>query len=86
MHGFLTDFFSIVKFEVHIRKTQLDDLAKIDHIILRAITGSQAKSPNEFLYLKTDLLANVEITKRVYNEIKMSPLPGDWINLMKKLD
>ena len=81
----------------------IQDLEKIDHMIIRCITGAQAKVPVEFLYLETSSLtiSNVisvrrmgylqvllkrhtrEITRRVYNAMKISPLPGDWIHNVK---
>ena len=36
--------------------SDIKDLEVIDHDILRAITGAQAKSPTEMLYLETALV------------------------------
>ena len=85
------------------KEQNIQDLEKIDHMILRCITGLQAKAPTEFAYMETasQTITNVisvkrmsylqvilkrhpnEITQRVYNAMKMSPLPGDWIHRLK---
>ena len=82
------------------KQQNIHDLEKIDHMILRSITGIQAKAPTEFAYMETasQTVTNVisvrrmtylqvilkrhadEITQRVYNAMKISPLPGDWIH------
>ena len=72
-------------------------------MIMRCITGAQAKVPIEFLYLETasQTISNVisvrrmiylqviikrhenKITRKVYNAMKLSSLPGDWILLVQ---
>ena len=47
--------------------TDIQELSKIDHMILRSITGAQAKIPIEFLYLETSSqsVSNVITVRRM---------------------
>ena len=85
------------------KEQNIQELEKIDHMILRSITGAQSKVPIEFLYLETSsqTVSNVisvrrlsylqvllkrptsEVTRKVYEAMKISPLPGDWIQYVK---
>jgi hypothetical protein len=85
------------------KEQNIQELEKIDHMILLSITGAQSKVPIEFLYLETSsqTVSNVisvrrlsylqvllkrhtsEVTRKVNDAMKISPLPGDWIQYVK---
>ena len=49
------------------------DIKKVDHILLRSILGAQAKLPRP----------ETELIRKIYEEIKNDPIPGDLSELVK---
>ena len=66
------------------------ELNKIDHCVLKLITGSHAKAPTEQLYLETasisvtQIISEGELIRNIYEAMKADPLPGDWYKLVQE--